>query len=359
VVATWTTTWTRAELLEAADNDEQVDLPNVVSLAERMRNRCKHFAFQWEVAPGTGMLHLQIYGYAPEALSMRTWREIISPRAYIEVMKGMPWTAHKYCTKQETRLEWDADELLVVRDLDQQGLFLRFDENPPKYPKAAAPLPVLRAVVDPLEDLVNRGGKLYTYQQQLLAEVSVPCSTTSRTITWLYEPNGNVGKSALIKAICMRYKALFVQGAGDNIKYAVTQWVNGNPDKKIAPRELEICLFDIPRSSMGAVSYNALEGIANGLLFNGKYESGMCTFNRPHVVIVANEPPAWDQLSKDRWDVRKITEIMVGSGNPTRDFAFQAEAPPPPAVYNPEGGAAGGMIPYPMFRQYTHGIRKH
>jgi len=355
-MATWTTTYTRASLLLAADNDEAVTLPNPVNLAQRLRNRAKHFAFQWEVAPETGMLHLQIYAYASEAMSIRTWREIISPRAYIEVMKGMPWTAHQYCTKQETRLEWTADELLIVRDLDTQGYFLNFDENPPKYPKAEAAPVKLRAVEDPLEVLEARGGKLYTYQRQLLEEVSKPCSTTSRIITWVYEPNGNVGKSALIKAICMRFKALFVQGAGDNIKYAVTQWINGNPEKKIPPRELEICLFDIPRSSMGAVSYNALEGIANGLLFNGKYESGMCTFNRPHIVIVANEPPAWDQLSKDRWDVRKITEIMSSSAAATKDFAFQAEAPPPPGVYNPEGAVP--MQPYPMFTQWTKGTLK-
>jgi hypothetical protein len=269
-------------------------------------------------------------------------------------MKGMPWTAHKYCTKPETRLVWTDAELHIVRDLDAQGYFLNFDENPPKYPKSECAPVVLRAVVDPLEDLEARGGKLYTYQRQLLDLVSHPCDPNSRTITWLHEPNGNVGKSALIKSICMRHKALFVQGAGDNIKYAVTQWVNGNPEKKIPPKELEICLFDIPRSSMGAVSYNALEGIANGLLFNGKYESGMCTFNRPHVIIVANEPPAWEQLSKDRWDVRKIIESMGSSSAAPRDFVFQAEAPPPPAVYNPEGGE--GV--YPMFRQWTHGTKR-
>jgi len=68
-----------------------------------------------------------------------------------------------------------------------------------------------------------------------------------------------------------------------------------------------IIIFDVPRTNSNHVSYQAIEQIKNGKFFSPKYESGMCRFNKPHIVIFANEPPNTSMLSEDRWIIRELS----------------------------------------------------
>lgn len=120
-----------------------------------------------------------------------------------------------------------------------------------------------------------------------------------RTIHWFWESEGNVGKSAFIKYMVVKHKALFCQGGkvGDIMNLVF----NADMD------ECDIVLFDIPRVNKGHVSYASLENIKNGLVCNTKYETGFKAFNSPHVMIFANfEPDDTTVLSCDRWHVVEI-----------------------------------------------------
>ncbi len=119
-----------------------------------------------------------------------------------------------------------------------------------------------------------------------------------RKIYWYWERKGNVGKTTLCKEICLRHKnkAIYVSGKGNDIKCAIASM----------EKKPEIVLWDIPRSSEDYVSYAAIEAVKNGIFFNGKYESGMCIFTEPHVVIFANFEPERHKLSIDRWVVKEI-----------------------------------------------------
>ncbi len=68
----------------------------------------------------------------------------------------------------------------------------------------------------------------------------------------------------------------------------------------------KIALYDIPRTHMDYVSYEAIEMVKNGLVTTGKYEGGTICFNTPHVICFANAPPDVEKLSKDRWAIWKI-----------------------------------------------------
>lgn len=125
-----------------------------------------------------------------------------------------------------------------------------------------------------------------------------------RTINWYWEPNGKIGKSALIKHFIIRHpeiSATAVGGSANDIYYAVSELVKQKKDP-------EVIFIDIPRDKGNSVSYEALESLKNGLFFNSKYESGCCIFNAPHIIIFSNFPPDTNRLSTDRWNIVKIDQ---------------------------------------------------
>lgn len=155
--------------------------------------------------------------------------------------------------------------------------------------------------------LIHKGKKkdikiienLYPYQKYI--EKIILEEPDPRKIYWFYEGEGNAGKSSFIKYSVVKYNALFCSGG----KYAdiMNLVFNSNID------ENNIILFDIPRCNKDAqISYASIESIKNGLVCNTKYETGTKVFNAPHIVIFANYPPDVSKLSKDRWEIYKITE---------------------------------------------------
>lgn len=123
----------------------------------------------------------------------------------------------------------------------------------------------------------------------------------NRTIHWFWESKGNTGKSFLCKYLAVKHDIIICEGKSNDIFNQIKGFIDEHPEED--PRMI-IC--DIPRSSLGYLNYSTLEKVKNGCLYSGKYEGGQCIFDNPHVIIFANEPPEWRQLSMDRW---KITEI--------------------------------------------------
>jgi len=120
-----------------------------------------------------------------------------------------------------------------------------------------------------------------------------------RKVIWFYDPRGQRGKSEIVKYLVVKHNALFVEGQGKYVKYAVMEF--GNP---------KIILYDLPRSfNKDYICWSTLENIKNGLIFNTHYKSKMCIFNSPHLVLFANELPDWSKLSADRWQVYEINDV--------------------------------------------------
>jgi len=134
----------------------------------------------------------------------------------------------------------------------------------------------------------------YKWQQNIINIVSE--DPDPRIIHWVWEPIGCRGKTILCKHLVLKYNAIIVGGRCRDAMYAITKRLEqGKPTR--------IVVFDIPRSSMGRLSYPALEKIKDGLFFSSKYESGMVCINIPHVLVFANSPPNTELLSLDRWNI--------------------------------------------------------
>ena len=144
-------------------------------------------------------------------------------------------------------------------------------------------------LIDPLE-----GKTLYRYQKEILEIIED--APDDRLVYWYWSSKGNIGKSCLVKHMCMKHNAIFLDGKASDAKYGIAM-------RKKADKPIDLIVFDIPRSKINDVTYDGIEGIKNGCFYSTKYECDMVLHNPPHVFVFANAPPLIDMLSEDRWKV--------------------------------------------------------
>ena len=139
--------------------------------------------------------------------------------------------------------------------------------------------------------------ELYPWQKEI--EDLYLTEPDNRSIHWYWEPDGNVGKSAFVKYMIVKYKALYCDGGKKSD--LINLVFNSNMD------ECKCVIWDLPRGTKGSISYATLECVKNGMVCNTKYETGTKVFNPPHIFVFANFPPDdVSQLSSDRWKIRRI-----------------------------------------------------
>lgn len=140
--------------------------------------------------------------------------------------------------------------------------------------------------------------KMHGWQKGIVEMCQAKCGD-DRKIFWFWEPNGNVGKTALAKHLCFYFGAIMVGGKEADMKFAIAERL----DKGHA---VPIVIVDITRSLEHYVSYSGIEAIKNGFFFTSKYKSGQVLFDPPHVIVFANFEPEQFKLSEDRLVVKRI-----------------------------------------------------
>ena len=126
-----------------------------------------------------------------------------------------------------------------------------------------------------------------------------------RYLHWYYEETGNWGKSQTATYMIDQMEATEVSGCKKDVTCGIQKLIEKRG--QCPP----IVIVDIPRDSASYVSYGGLELIKNGKFFSEKYESGMCRFNRPHIICFANTPPAYEKMSLDRWKVWNVDKSVT------------------------------------------------
>lgn len=124
-----------------------------------------------------------------------------------------------------------------------------------------------------------------------------------RSIYWIWEPIGEVGKSAYCKYLCVKYNSIYLS-TGKR-----TDLLNLIYNVKIINSKKIFCV-NIPRNEGNKVSYTVLEEIKDGLVCNTKYETGFKAFNSPHLVVFANYPPVRKAVTTKRWKIGRINEEL-------------------------------------------------
>ncbi len=171
--------------------------------------------------------------------------------------------------------------------------------------------------IDASEQYCRKDGKYYTniefedydeynkvvwkpWQQEIVNKVEQDC-VKKREINWIYDSEGNSGKSMLTRYLALAENALIVDGKKSDIMHQIA---------KRCEEGLKIgtVIIDIPRASKNNISYAAIEAIKNGFISSGKYEGGQYSFRVPHVYVFANEPPEKHMMSNDRWNIININK---------------------------------------------------
>ena len=137
---------------------------------------------------------------------------------------------------------------------------------------------------------------LLPWQKELYAMLQAP--PDDRTLMWIYNEAGNVGKSKFMKWMRYRKEAVRVpMGSATQLKEAV-----------IAKGAHRIYMVDLPRvrgkDERITEIFSALEEIKNGWVesaMHGKPKELL--FEPPHVVVFSNQYPNLSLASGDRWRV--------------------------------------------------------
>ncbi len=222
------------------------------------------YMFQEEICPSTGKEHLQGF----------IWLDVKLRPFSLKWDKGISWYLMKgsieqnevYCGKSESKKP-------------NGGLWTNI---------------VMSNILTIVQDY-----ELFEWQKDLIAILD--CKPKDREILWIWEPKGNCGKTCFAKKMCFERGAILVGGTCGDMKFAIMNMMKN--DKDYRPN---IVFLDVPRDAGNRVSYKGLEQIKQGLFFSSKYESGMCMFNPPHLIVFANEAPQVGKLSVDKMSIKQI-----------------------------------------------------
>jgi len=139
------------------------------------------------------------------------------------------------------------------------------------------------------------------WQKQIIDILEGP--KNDRVINWVFEKNGNVGKTFLCRYIYMKYSCVLGTGKKTDVAFAIKTFLDENDQK-----DPDVIILDIPRTNIDYVNYSMLEKLKDGLFSNGKYESCDIFFEEiPHLFCFANEPPNYENVSQDRWNIINIS----------------------------------------------------
>lgn len=266
----------------------------------------KYLVYQREVAPETGRKHWQGYVEADNSIKMPRIKAWLGNDAHIERRKGNRDQARAYCMKTESRddtddsgpFEWGTftdscqgqrtdieDAVACAVEHGLQECARQFPGTYAKYYKGIAA--VLNTIKEKPRDVdfVPR-----PWQRKVLDRLLE--EPDNRTILWVFETRGNVGKSRLAHHLCCEHQAIELHGKVADMAYGYND----------AP----IVIFDLARTQEDCYKhvYAFAEKLKNGRFFNSKYESGMRLFKPPHVVFFANFA-----APRDAWSADRLNEI--------------------------------------------------
>lgn len=228
-------------------------------LTNSLKGLCTKYVFQEETGEN-GTKHLQGYFLLKKKERLTGLKKKLDDKIHLEKCRNIE-DSIKYCQKLDTRT----------------GEVFKYG-----FPKEVKIISELRE-----------------WQQQCLALLE---EENDRTIYWIWEKDGNVGKTAFAKYLYVTKNVMYITGGkGSDILHVSTEALKSNEN-------CDTFLFDLPRQLEGHVSYSALEQIKNGFWTSTKYEGGTVCINNPKVMVFANWEPDMSMLSRDRWEVFEITD---------------------------------------------------
>lgn len=188
------------------------------------------------------------------------------PAREVKAQKVINWDAAvQYCTKDDTRVSGPHGDV------------------PPPAPES-------------WDLTVNDLPPLYSWQTAIVNTVTTPDPVlphqwSSRTVFWLWENEGSIGKTMLLRYLVVVHGAVLLQGPPRHVKAVAYK----NPSS--------LYVFPIPRAGHDP-DLACIESIKDGIYMShfGTEGTGMVCRRSPQILVLANRRCSnMDGLTRDRW----------------------------------------------------------
>lgn len=307
-------------------NDEHIEHLNKL-IADKKDYKINKLGYNQEIGEKTGTPHIQGFITFIGVKAMKGVKKILNCNwVHLEPMRGSIKDNIDYCSKSETRIEGTnpilsiddnqgerVDWIPVRESIRQNGfdntiLNDEFADKTMPYMKACETFDKVyktdilkKAALEDYENFVLR-----PWQQKIVDIIEKPAD--SRTINWIWESKGNIGKSELMNYLCIKHNAIELEGKKADMAFMY----NGEP----------IVCFDIPRTAEDNNQesirhlYNFAEKLKNKRIVSTKYESRQKIFKQPHIIFFANfecDKTAW---SEDRYNIIDLNYLHEKPHNP-------------------------------------------
>lgn len=274
----------------------------------------RYAVWSLEKSPKTNKLHLQMYVECATDHKLGTWKETVlcCPSAHVEMAKGTRQQCRDYCCKEETHVAgpWSVGEFekggqgkrndiheslrVTLSRIDEIGEDAFRAENMAAYltHRAAIHMAAQYKLADKARAKKRAwfdAHPLYFWQQKVVDLVDKQLADENdRSIIWVWDEPGNVGKSKLLTYLRLYKGAVNLGGKVDAAKMVY----RGEP----------VACFDLSRTQQEFAGgmYSLSEELKNGEFLSSKYMSFFKDFESPIVVFFANFYPPDGKWSGDR-----------------------------------------------------------
>lgn len=253
----------------------------------------------------SGTPHLQGFVSFPDRVRRNHCVDVIG-QAHFTVARSIA-DSIRYCKKDGdfielgvapngpgTRTDLEAFKTAVASgNLDMKKLRNDYSDIVAKYPKFCHDY-----VQDHIPQKTVEMFPLRPWQQALYD--SLKQAPDSRSIFFIVDVTGNTGKTWFAHYYCFLNDnaQVLLPGKKCDMCYALQPFTR-------------VLFVDVPRAKQGEfLQYDFLEDVKNGYVFSPKYESRIKHLPQCHVVVLMNEDPDLNKLSRDRYVIRRITDSM-------------------------------------------------
>lgn len=153
---------------------------------------------------------------------------------------------------------------------------------------------------DTKEVLRLRFGKMQWHQEAIVNGLR---RTNDREVMVWYDQEGNHGKSWLVGHLFETGKAYYLPPTMTSVQSMLQTMASlANKDREEGRPPREFVVIDIPRTwKWSKELYCAIESIKDGLLLDPRYSARPINIRGVKILVLTNEYPKIDALSKDRW----------------------------------------------------------
>lgn len=284
----------------------------VLSIPEFDPTVVRYCVYQHEICPETGREHLQGYIEFTKSIRLSAVKALFGDQTmHLEKRQGSRDQARDYCIKDATRKPetevfqfgnyeispGSRNDLNEVYELIKQGKrkYEILEAFPNVYMKYSNGIEKAISIYDNTLGMDKLHSEydnctLRTWQQEVVTCLE---EQNDRQVLWIYDSEGNHGKTYLGKYLLSKGAFYVTQGKSEDISYAYDFQ--------------SIVVFNMSRGS-DYMPYTLMENLKDGTIFSPKYQSQLkiCrTITR--VLVMSNSMPKQESLSLDRWVIKTLS----------------------------------------------------